>query len=139
MCLKFRDTKMEHEKTESRAKMLRIYIGQDDQFDGRPLYEAIVMKLRQMDVAGATVYKGVMGYGAHQRIRKSGFLGLSHDLPVMIAIVDKEDKIREIIPLLDQMVSEGLLVLSDVEIIKYAHSHQGVPDFNLSPKDDRNT
>jgi PII-like signaling protein len=125
---------MEHQKFESTAKMLRIYIGQDDQWEGKPLYEAIVMKLRQMDVAGATVYKGVMGYGAQQRMHKSGFLGLARDLPVMLTVVDKEEKIRDILPTLDVMVSEGLLVLSDVEVIKYAHTHPGVPDLSLSPE-----
>ena len=128
---------MEHEKTESKAKMLRIYIGQDDQWEGKPLYESIVMKLRQMDVAGATVYKGVMGYGAQQRMHKSGFLGLSRDLPIMITVVDKEEKVRAILPVLDEMVSEGLLVLSDVEVIKYAHSHPDKPELSLSPERSR--
>jgi PII-like signaling protein len=125
---------MEHERSQSKAKMLRIYIGQDDQWESKPLYESIVMKLRQIDVAGATVYKGVMGYGAQQRMHKSGFLGLSHDLPIMITVVDKEDKIRAVLPVLDEMVSEGLLVLSDVEVIKYAHSHPDKPDLSLSPE-----
>lgn len=128
---------MEHKKTESKAKMLRIYIGQDDQWEGKPLYESIVLKLRQIDVAGATVYKGVMGYGAQQRMHKSGFLGLSRDLPIMITVVDKEDKIRAVLPLLDEMVSEGLLVLSDVEVIKYAHSHPDKPELSLSPERSR--
>jgi PII-like signaling protein len=128
---------MEHEKTESRAKMLRVYIGQDDQWEGKPLYESIVMKLRQMDVAGATVYKGVMGYGAQQRMHKSGFLGLSRDLPIMVTVVDKEEKIRAILPVLDAMVSEGLLVLSDVEVIKYAHSHPDKTELSLSPERSR--
>ena len=128
---------MEHEKIESTAKMLRIYIGQDDQWEGKALYEAIVMKLRQMDVAGATVYKGVMGYGAQQRMHKSGFLGLSHDLPIMITVVDKEEKIRSVLPVLDEMVSEGLLVLSDVEVIKYAHTHPTEPELSLAPERQR--
>jgi PII-like signaling protein len=128
---------MEHEKTEMIAKMLRIYIGQDDQWEGKPLYEAIVLKLRQMDVAGATVYRGLMGYGAQQRMHKSGFLGLSRDLPVMITVVDLEDKIRAVLPVLDEMVAEGLLVLSDVEVIKYAHSHPGAPEYSLSPERSR--
>lgn len=124
---------MEHEKkTESKAKMLRIYVGQDDQWEGKPLYEAIVMKLRQIDVAGATVYKGLMGYGAQQRMHKSGFLGLSGDLPIMITVVDKEERVRAVLPVLDEMVSEGLLVLSDVEVIKHAHSHPDTPDLGLS-------
>jgi PII-like signaling protein len=128
---------MEHEKIESTAKMLRIYIGQDDEWEGKALYEAIVMKLRQMDVAGATVYKGVMGYGAQQRMHKSGFLGLSRDLPIMITVVDKEEKVRAVLPVLDEMVSEGLLVLSDVEVIKYAHSHPDKPELSLSPERSR--
>ncbi len=125
---------MAHTKVEGAAKMLRIYIGQDDKWEDKPLYQAIVMKLRQMDVAGATVYKGVMGYGAQQRMRKSGFLGLSHDLPIMITVVDTEEKIRTILPVLDEMVAEGLLVLSDVEVVKYAHTHPGADDFSLAAK-----
>jgi hypothetical protein len=119
---------MAHTKVEGAAKMLRIYIGQDDRWEDKPLYEAIVLRLRQMDVAGATVYKGVMGYGAQQRMHKSGFLGLSRDLPIMITVVDREEKIRDILPVLDEMVAEGLLVLSDVEVIKYAHTHPDVGD-----------
>jgi hypothetical protein len=123
---------MVHEKFESSAKMLRIYVGQDDQWEGKPLYEAIVMKLRQQDLAGATVYKGVMGYGAQQRMHKSGVLGFSRDLPIMITVVDREEKIRALLPVLDEMVSEGLLVLSDVEVIKYAH---GSPETSIpAPK-----
>jgi PII-like signaling protein len=123
-----------HDKTEPRARMLRIYIGQDDEWEGKPLYEAIVLKLRQLDVAGATVYKGVMGYGAHQRMHKTGLLGLSHDLPIMISVVDKEEKIRAVLPVLDEMVSEGLVTLSDVEVIKYAHTHSDALEISLSPE-----
>lgn len=112
----------EHVKLEGRAKMLRIYVGEDDRWEGEPLYEAIVKKLRMIDVAGATVYKGVMGYGANQRVHKSGFLHLSHDMPIMITVVDEEEKIRSVIPAIEEMVSEGMLVLSDVEVIKYTHS-----------------
>ncbi|MCA1816543.1 MAG: DUF190 domain-containing protein [Acidobacteria bacterium] len=115
---------MKHEKLEGSAKMLRIYIGEDDRWEGEPLHEAIVKKLRMMDVAGATVYRGVMGYGAQQRLhKKSGWLSLSTDLPVMISVIDTEEKIRRVLPVLDEMVDEGLVVLSDVEIIKYTHSH----------------
>ncbi|CDM66041.1 DUF190 domain-containing protein [Pyrinomonas methylaliphatogenes] len=114
--------KMKHEKLEGQAKMVRIYIGEDDRWGGEPLYEAIVKKLRMMDIAGATVYRGLMGYGATQRVHRSGWLGLSRDLPIMITVVDTEEKIRRILPILDEMVDEGLVVLSDVEIIKYTHS-----------------
>jgi PII-like signaling protein len=113
---------MKHEKLEGRAKMLRIHIGEDDTWEGEPLYEVIVKRLRMMDIAGATVYRGVMGYGAQQRVHRSGWLGLSRDLPVMIAVIDTEEKIRRVLPVLDEMVDEGLIALSDVEIIKYTHS-----------------
>jgi PII-like signaling protein len=105
----------------SRAKMLRIYIGQDDRWEGKPLYEQIVLKLRDEHAAGATVHKGTMGYGATQRMHPSGRLGLSRDLPVMITVVDSDDKIRSMLPLLDSMVTEGLVVLSDVDVVKYQH------------------
>jgi PII-like signaling protein len=113
---------MKHEKLEGKAKMLRIYIGEDDKWEGEPLHEAIVKKLRMIDIAGATVYRGLMGYGAQQRMHKPGFLNLSSDLPIMISVVDTEEKIRRVLPVLDEMVDEGLIALSDVEIIKYTHS-----------------
>jgi uncharacterized protein len=115
-----RDTR---QKLEGRAKMLRIYIGENDKWEGRPLYEAIVMKLRELDVAGATVYRCIMGYGAQQRVHKTGRLHLSSDLPMMIVSVDTEEHIRRVMPTLDEMVDEGRIVLSEVEIIKYAHTH----------------
>ena len=111
------------QKLEGAAKMLRIYIGEDDKWEGRPLYEAIVLKLRELDVAGATVWRGIMGYGAHQRVHKTGRLHLSSDLPMMIVSVDTEEHIRRVLPVLNGMVDEGLVVLSNVEIIKYAHTH----------------
>lgn len=114
----------EHVKLEGRARMLRIYIGESDRWEGEPLHEAIVKKLRMMDIAGATVYKGIMGYGGNQRVHKTGFLHLSHDLPIMITVVDSEEKIRRTISALDEMVDDGMIVLSDVEIIKYSHSRQ---------------
>lgn len=105
----------------SRAKMLRIYLGQDDRWEGKPTYEQIVLKLRERHVAGATVHKGTMGYGASQRIHPSGRLGLSRDLPVMVTVVDSEENIRELLPLIDAMVTEGLVVVADVDVIKYHH------------------
>jgi PII-like signaling protein len=112
----------EHVKLEGRAKMLRVHVDEDDRWEGEPLYEAIVKRLRMMDIAGATVYRGIMGYGAGQRVHKSGFLGLSHNLPIMISIIDTSQKIRRAISALDEMVDEGLIVLSDVEVIKYTHT-----------------
>ncbi|HXG91692.1 MAG TPA: DUF190 domain-containing protein [Blastocatellia bacterium] len=103
--------------------MLRIYIGEDDRWEGAPLYEAIVRKLRSMDVAGTSVFRGIMGYGAGQRVHRSGFLGMSRDLPILITTVDTDAKIQEAIEALDEMVDEGLIVLSSVEVIKYTHTH----------------
>jgi PII-like signaling protein len=105
----------------ARAKMLRIYIGQDDRWEGKPLYEQLVLTMRERHAAGATVHKGALGYGATQRMHTSGRLGLSRDLPVMITVVDAEDRIRSLLPLIDSMVTEGLVVLSDVDVVKYEH------------------
>lgn len=104
------------------AKMLRIYIGKDDRWEGKPLYEQIVSRLKAADIAGATVYQGAMGYGAHQRLHPGGRFGLSRDLPIMITVVDSEARIQEVLPMLDEMIAEGLVVLSDVEVIKYQHA-----------------
>ncbi|HLF85036.1 MAG TPA: DUF190 domain-containing protein [Blastocatellia bacterium] len=120
------------EKLEGRAKMLRVYVGEDDRWEGAPLYEAIVRKLRSMDIAGASVLQGLMGYGANQRVHKSGFLGMSRDLPMLITSVDTSAKIEAAVAALDEMVEEGLIVLSDVEVIKYTHTHrepEASPDF----------
>jgi PII-like signaling protein len=104
-----------------KAKMVRIYVGEEDQWHGKPLYHAIVESLRSHDIAGATVYRGILGYGAHRRFHSQRKLALSRDAPIMISVVDTEEKIRSYLPLLDEMVQEGLVVLSDVDVIKYTH------------------
>ena len=111
------------EKLEGMAKMLRIYIGENDHFEGAPLYESIVRRLRQMDVAGATVLRGFMGYGAGQRVHKSGLLGLSGDAPITITAVDDAEKVESAVSSLEDMVHGGLIVVSDIEVIKYTHTH----------------
>ncbi|MGC1417575.1 MAG: DUF190 domain-containing protein [Candidatus Acidiferrum sp.] len=108
-------------KLEGKAKLLRIHFGEDDKWKGQPLYKAIVEKCREMDIAGATVYRGVEGYGASTLIRRSHLLSISRDAPLMVSVVDSEEKIRQLIPVLDEMVSEGLIAVSDVEVIKYVH------------------
>lgn len=115
------ESRAEHLRLEGRAEMLRIYVDEDDKWEGEPLYEAIVKTLRMMDLAGATVYRGIMGYGAQQRVHRSGFLGISSNLPVMITVVDTSEKIRKAISALDTMVDEGLIVLSEVDVIKYTN------------------
>src|SRR5215813_12838644 len=111
---------MEPDRLDGKAKLLMIYIDENDWWQGEALYEAIVKKLRMMDVAGATVYRGILGYGAKNRLHKSGFLGLSEDLPVTISVIDKEEKIRQVLPVLKEMISEGLVAMTDVDVV-----HQG--------------
>ncbi len=108
-------------KLQGRAKMLRIHFGEDDKWHDRPLYEAIVERCRQMDIAGATVYRGIEGFGASTLIRRSHPFRFSKDCPIMIAVIDTEEKIQTLLPVLDEMVTEGLIAMSDVEVIKYVH------------------
>ncbi len=104
-----------------RAKLVRIFIGEDDKWHGKPLYDAIVESLRANDIAGVTVYRGISGYGAHRRFHKEKRLSLSRDMPIMLSVVDEEAKILAYLPILEGMVHEGLVVMSDVEVIKYTH------------------
>ncbi len=104
-----------------KAKLIRIFVGEDDKWRGKNLYEAIVESLRANDIAGVTVYRGICGYGAHRRFHKEKRMSLSSDLPIMLSVVDEEAKILAYLPILEQMVQEGLVVLSDVEVIKYTH------------------
>lgn len=106
-------------KLEGEAKLLRIFIGESDKWQGQPLHEAIVLEAKRHGLAGATVFKGIMGFGAHSRIHSTKVLQLSEDLPLMIEIVDSEEKIRAFLPLLDTMVREGLVTLERVEVIRY--------------------
>lgn len=107
-------------KLEGKAKMLRIHFGEDDKWHGKPLYEAIVAKCRELDIAGATVFRGIEGYGASTLIHKKHLLR-SSDRPIMISVIDTEEKIRTLIPALDEMVDEGLIAMSEVEVIRYVH------------------
>lgn len=108
-------------KLEGKAQMLRIYFGEDDKWNGKPLYRAIVEKCRELDIAGATALRGVAGYGASTLIRRSHALSLSHDAPMMVSVIDSEEKIQKLIPFLDEVVGEGLIAVSEVEVIKYVH------------------
>ena len=102
--------------------LLRIFIGESDREKGRdrPLYEAIVLRAREAHLAGATVLKGPMGFGRHSRMHTSKLLELSSDLPIVIEIVDAEEKVRAFMPVVDELVTEGLVTLEAVRIIKYA-------------------
>ncbi len=99
--------------------LLRIFIGEDDRWEGMPLYEAIVQKAREEGLAGATVLRGVEGFGAHSRLHTARILRLSEDLPVVIEMVDRTDKIERILPDLDRMVTEGMITLEKVRVVAY--------------------
>lgn len=101
------------------GKLLRIFIGESDRWEHKPLYEAIVLKARELGLAGATVLRGPMGFGANSRLHTSKILRLSEDLPLIIEIVDTEAQIQLLLPHLDTMVTEGLVTLEKVQIIKY--------------------
>jgi PII-like signaling protein len=107
-------------KLEGKAKMLRIHFGEDDKWQGKPLYEAIVAKCRELDLAGATVLRGIEGYGASTLIHKKHLLW-SSDRPIMVSVVDTEQNIKKLLPALDEMVDEGLIAMSEVEVIRYVH------------------
>jgi PII-like signaling protein len=110
-----------HVKIEGKAKLMRIYIGESDRWQDKPLHEALVTAMRAHDLAGVTVYRGISGYGAHRRVHKEKPFHLSRDASIMLTVVDTEEKLKAFLPIVDQMVQEGLVVLSDVDIIKYSH------------------
>jgi PII-like signaling protein len=109
-----------HLKIEGRARLMRIYIGESDRWKGKPLYEALVHAMRVNDIAGVTVYRGILSYGAHRRIHTNKPLHLSRDASIMLSVVDADEKLQAFLPIVEQMVEEGLVVLSDVDIIKYS-------------------
>lgn len=102
------------------AKLVRVHFGEDDRWHGTPLYEAIVEEARRHDLAGATVYRGIEGYGVSSRIHRRQLL-TSSDLPIMLCLIDSADKIQRFLPTLEYMVQEGLVAISDVEVIRYSH------------------
>ena len=101
------------------AMLLRIFIGESDRWKHQPLYEAIVLKARELHLAGATVLRGPMGFGKSSRLHKAKILRLSMDLPLVIEIVDSEEKIREFLPVLDEMMKGGLVTLEKIKVIHY--------------------
>lgn len=109
-------------KLPSEAELLRIFIGESDKHGGRPLYEVIVKSARERGMAGATVLRGALGFGAHSRIHTAKILRLSEDLPIVVEIVDKPERIADFLPELDGMIDEGLITLEKVRVIAYRHN-----------------
>ena len=108
-------------KLPSEAELLRIFIGESDRHQGKPLYEAIVLAARERGMAGATVLRGLMGFGAHSRMHTAKILRLSEDLPLVIEIVDKPERIEAFLPILDTMIEEGLVTLERAQVIAYRY------------------
>ncbi len=112
-------------KLPSEAWRLRIYVGENDRFEGRPLSEVVVEEARRKELAGATVVKGAIGFGAHSRVEPVIQLRISKDAPVIIEIVDQPDRIEAFLPMLDTLIGEGLVTLEDVRVITYRHRMPG--------------
>ena len=104
------------------AQLLRIFIGEQDKFEGKPLYKALVMEARKMGLAGATVHRGVLGFGANSVVHTDKILGLSQSLPMVVEIVDTPAKIESFLPKLDEMMQEGLVTLEKARVIIYRHN-----------------
>ncbi|KAB2970044.1 MAG: DUF190 domain-containing protein [Thermoanaerobaculia bacterium] len=111
-------------KVEGEGQLLRIFIGESDRWEGKPLHEAIVRRAREAGLAGATVIRGMEGFGANSRIHTTKILRLSEDLPIIVEIVDKPERIQAILPALDAMVKEGLMTLEKVHVVAYRHSER---------------
>ncbi|HEY4707464.1 MAG TPA: DUF190 domain-containing protein [Thermodesulfobacteriota bacterium] len=112
-------------KLPEEAELLRIFIGEGDRFDGRPLYQAIVEEARRRGLAGATVTRGLMGFGVKSRLHTVKVLRISEDLPMVVEIVDKPERIAAFLPRLDEMVGEGLITLEKVKVIAYRGQKEG--------------
>lgn len=106
----------------SEAQRLRIYLGEDDRHDGKPLFEAIVLEARRLGLAGATVLRGPMGFGKSSRVHTEKILRLSEDLPVIVEIIDRADRVDAFMPVLDRMMQGGLVTREDVKVIRYSTS-----------------
>jgi PII-like signaling protein len=111
-------------RLEGEGKLLRLFIGESDTWHGKPLYQAMVERVRQEGLAGATVLRGIEGFGADSHLRTSRILRLSEDLPVVIEIVDTPEQIDSVVPILDEMVGEGMLTLERVQIVSYRSSDE---------------
>lgn len=106
-------------KLEGEGKLVRIFIGESDRWHGQPLYEAIVRRVREQGLAGATVLRGIEGFGANSHLHTTRILRLSQDLPVVVEIVDTDERIDSILPTLDEMVGDGLVTVEKVHVIAY--------------------
>ncbi|MDE3113367.1 MAG: DUF190 domain-containing protein [Chloroflexota bacterium] len=110
------------------ALLVRMYLGEHDQWHGRPLYQAVVEMLRSKGIAGATVLRGIEGFGAHAHLHTARLLRLSEDLPILVEVVDREDRLRAVLPELENMLGGGLITLERVEVLAYRAPRTSAPD-----------
>lgn len=115
------EPKQPHARKAGTAKLMRIFMGEADRWHGEPLHDAIVKQLRMMDIAGATVYRGILGYGAKGQTHKQSFFHISQDLPIVISVVESEEKLKQAAAKVEEMLQDGLIVISDVEIVRLVH------------------
>jgi PII-like signaling protein len=116
------EPKLAHQRKVGHAKLLRVFLGEADKWHGEPLYDAIVKKLRMLDTAGATVYRGILGYGAKGHEHKKSFFHVSRDMPIMMSVVDSPEKIAEAAAAIEGMLEDGLIVISDADIVRLVRS-----------------
>ncbi|PWT97693.1 MAG: hypothetical protein C5B51_30890 [Terriglobia bacterium] len=128
------EPKLPHQRVQGQAKLLRVFLGEADRHYDEPLYDAIVKKLRMMDIAGATVYRGILGYGAKGHQHKKSFLHVSRDLPVMVTVIDTAEKIAAAAEAIEGMLEDGLIVISDAEVVRLVRSR---PHMEASDAADR--
>lgn len=125
---KERPLALPHERKQGPAKLLRVFVGEADKWHGEPLYDAIIKKLRMMEISGATAYRGILGYGAKGHPHKRSFFHPMRDLPVMISVVDRRENITAAVEVIEAMLEDGLIVTSDVEMIRLVRSQTEVSD-----------
>ena len=126
------EAKIAHAREDGPAKLLRVYIGEADKWHDEALYDAIVKKLRMMDIAGATVYRGILGYGAKGHQHKKSFFHVSRDLPIAISVIDRADKIAAAAEAIEAMVGDALIVISDADIVRLVRSQPGAEELDAN-------
>jgi PII-like signaling protein len=118
------EPKLPHQRKQGQAKLLRVFLGEADKWHGEPLYDAIVKRLRMLDIAGATVYRGILGYGAKGHQHKKSFFHVSRDMPIMLSVVDSPEKIIAAAEAIEGMLEDGLIVISDADIVRLVRSQR---------------
>ncbi len=117
------EARSSHERKAGKARLMRIFLGEAERWNDEPLYDAIVKRLRMMEISGATVYRGILGYGAKGHTHKQNFWHTSRDLPVMISVIEAEDKLAQAADAIEEMLEDGLIVMSDVEIVRLVRAY----------------